>query len=110
MTPLRPPSRVPLRRFRADLAGTLRRVATDGEYVVLTRRGVVVAAIVPPGALEMLAAADALFAGRARAASADLHDLATAAPDATPSPRDGDGPDRGQWRGRGQRPTVPRRG
>lgn len=110
MTPARPPSRLALRRFRADLAGTLRRVVADGEYVVLTRRGAAVAAVVPLGALDLLDAADALFAGRAGAASAELHDLATAAPDAAPSTGTVAAPTGGDGRGRGRRPTVPRRG
>lgn len=62
--PLRAPSRLSVRRFRADLAGALRRVATDGDYVVLTRRGAPVAAVVPTGALGLLAAADARSSGR----------------------------------------------
>jgi len=53
-----------VRRFRADLAGTLRRVVAGGEYVVLTRRGAPVAAIIPPGALALLDAADDRSPGR----------------------------------------------
>jgi len=110
VTPLRTPLNLPVRALRANLAATLRRLGADGEYVVLTRRGVPLAAIVPLGALDMLDAADALFAERARAATGGLHDLATAAPDVTPSAPSAPGPDGrpGDCASRGQ--SVPRRG
>lgn len=62
--PLPAPSRLSVRRFRADLARILRRVAMDGDYVVVTRRGASVAAVVPPRALELLDAAGATVSGR----------------------------------------------
>jgi prevent-host-death family protein len=66
VSPLRVPSRASIRRFRGDLAGTLRRVATDGEYVVLTKRGSLAAAVVPVGVLDLLAATNDVPRGGSR--------------------------------------------
>jgi len=82
-----PRSQLSVHRFRADLASVLGRVRKDGSYVVVTRRGRPVAAVVPVGVLDLIRAADAPLRARFEAAVADLHDLATAAPDVAPQPR-----------------------
>ena len=98
-------TRVPVRHgFRPNLAGVLRRIAADGEYVVLTRRGVPVAAVVPVGLLDLLDAAAGDLATRFLAATGDLHDLEAAAPDVTPRTDSTTAPPR-----RSRRPPVPRR-
>jgi len=78
--------------------------------VVLTRRGVPLAAIVPLGALDMLDAADALFAARSRAATGGLHDLATAAADVVPPTPPDPGPDSRPGDRASLPQSVPRRG
>jgi prevent-host-death family protein len=67
--------------FRENLARTLRRVAGDGEYIVVTRRGAPVAVVVPMGVLDLIDATEALLARRTLAAAGDLHDEATASAD-----------------------------
>jgi prevent-host-death family protein len=76
-----PVLRLPVRRFRANLAWALRRVREGGAYVVLTQHGVPTVAVVPVGALGILDAADRLLSARAVAAGADLHGLAASAAD-----------------------------
>ena len=46
--------RIPLNRAQRDLFALVDAVERDGERIVLTRRGHVVAALVPPGALPAL--------------------------------------------------------
>lgn len=81
-----PRSQLSVHRFRADLASVLGRVRKDGDYVVVTRRGRPVAAVVPVGVLDLIRAVEAPLRERFEAAVADLHDLATAAPDVAPQP------------------------
>jgi prevent-host-death family protein len=78
------PHPISARTFRANLARTLRRVAADGEYVVVTRRGVPVAAVVPVGLLDLLEAAEGLLARQTLAGAGDVHDVASAAADVPP--------------------------
>ncbi len=66
LTPLAPPLRVPVRRFRPNVAGVLRRVCADGAYVVLSRRGIAIASVVPVGVLDLLAATDEGLRGGTR--------------------------------------------
>lgn len=84
MTPAVAPSRISARRFRENLAATLGRVATDGRYVIVTRRGVPVAAVVPLGVLHLLDATEFALARRTLAAARDVHDVTTAACDVPP--------------------------
>lgn len=100
---LRGGTRVPVRRFRRDLPAVLRQVRDDRAYVVLTRRGVPVAAVVPVAVLDQLDAVDSTFTERAVAASHDLHDLEAAAPDVAPRTDSATAPPR-----RSHRPPVPR--
>jgi prevent-host-death family protein len=100
-----PRSQLSVHRFRADLASVLGRVRRDGTYVVVTRRGKAVAAVVPVGVLDLIRAAEAPLRARFEAAVADLHDLATAAPDVAPPV----GPATGSQDSSGG-PDVPRQG
>jgi len=70
-----------VRQFRENLGAALRRVAGRGEYLLVTRRGVPTAAVVPVGALGLLDATEALLARRNLAAAGDLLDVVTAAAD-----------------------------
>lgn len=97
-------TRVPVRRFRRDLPVALRQVRDEGTYVVLTRRGVPAATVVPLAVLDLLDAADATFTERVEAACHDLHDLATAVPDVAPTTNSTTASPR-----RSRRPPVPRR-
>lgn len=74
------------------MASVLGRVREGGTYVVVTRRGAPVAAVVPVGVLDLVQAADAPLRARFEAAVADVDDLATAAPDVGPQPRPATGP------------------
>jgi prevent-host-death family protein len=99
-----------VRLFRANLAGALRRVTGHGEYVIVTRRGVPTAAIVPVGALDLLDAAEALLTRRNMAAAGDLHDVETAAADVPPRAASAGGPNGRHRVGRHRRANVPRPG
>ncbi|MFM8387610.1 MAG: type II toxin-antitoxin system prevent-host-death family antitoxin [Planctomycetia bacterium] len=86
MTTALPSSRLSVHRLRADLASVLGRVRDDGTYVVVTRRGAPVAAVVPVEVLDLIRAVADPLALRGKAAAADVHDLATAAPAVAPGP------------------------
>lgn len=105
MNPALPPSRLSVHRLRADLASVLGRVREDGTFVVVTRRGAPVAAVVPVGVLDLLRAVADPLAERGHAAAMEVHDLATAAPDVAPGPDSATGS-----RAPSGRPAVPGRG
>lgn len=110
MTPSLAPSRLSVRLFRANLAAALRRVAGGGEYLVVTRRGVPIAAVVPTGVLDLLEATEALLARRNLAAAGDLDDVAAAAADVRPRAPPSTGPNRRPVERRARRRAVPRSG
>ncbi len=105
MTPALTPSQISVHRLRADLASVLGRVRDDGTYIVVTRRGEAVAAVVPVGVLDLLRAVADPLAERGQAAAADVHDLATAAPDVAPEAGSATGSP-----GASDRPDVPGHG
>lgn len=107
VNPSKAPSRVPLRRLRAELAATLRQVAEGGEFVVVTRRGEPLVAVVPLAALATIDAAGALLARRALAAAAGLPDLASALADLGPPGAPARGPEGRPGGARPRRLGVP---